>query len=866
MLSLFKAATADYDRYLQAQAEPIPPESIGKRADYYSGDRDAVPGYWLGSGAKALGLQGQVQPEHLRAVMSGRDPGTGRPLVQLTSEGQGSRHVSGWDCTFSDDKTVSVLEAVADESLRQAIGDCRRTAIARVADAIERYAGFTRRGKHGAKTERAKLIFSAFEHFDSRDGQPQSHVHMFLHNVVVRPDGTTGTLHSPELYRHKMAFGAMYRAEVATLLSQRLGLTISPGPEGTFRVEGVSTAVVGHFSSRRREIVAKMKEKGLSSARAAELVALETRKVKVTADLSTLREGWRREAQAFGFGAREAANLVRGPRVLKNGTTAATRHGLRAARQLVRVNGHFARHDILRALATEGQYRGWDIRTVERAANATLSHGKLIAVGQRFTTRQHLKLEQKLTEATDRLATRKEPWASQRVRSATLAKYPTLTREQVNAFQYITGGGGDVKTVRGLAGTGKTFVLGAVREALQREGVSVLGATLSAKAARELQKGAGVQSDTIEMTLRRLRPTATDRAKHVVRQLTRAALKKPTYSLTRLSLRRTVLVIDEVSMATTTQLCTLIRAAQKAGAKVLLVGDDRQLQSIEAGGAFSALHRRLGGTELLKITRQRDPWMRRAVEQIAEGDVRAALSEYASHGRLKLTDTQIEARERLVRRWVKQRTANPADTLILAATNQDVAAINTLAQSARRRKGELGRYRRQRLPDGWVYERDRVLITGNSRALDVRNGDLGTVERIGLDTLTVRLDDCGRRVKLTKADYPALRLGYCLSTHRAQGATVDKAFVLLGGSMQDRELSYVQLSRARSETHLFCTRAFAGPELAEMAHAMAVSRRKTLAVEQTESAVHLSEPRQQRRPEDQHRQQPRAQGPTVQQL
>lgn len=863
MLSLIKATSVGYARYMLAHADPVPLASTQNLAEYYRGDRGAVPGYWLGSGAKALGIQGLVQPDQLTSLMSGCEPGTGKPLVQLESLGEGRRRVPGWDCTFNDDKTVSALEAVADEPLRQGIRECRRLAITRVVEVIEREAGFTRRGKHGTTVERAKLVLAAFEQFDNREGQPHSHVHVFLLNVVLRSDGTTGTLHSRELYRLKMAFGAMYRAEMATLLRQRLGLTIQPGPEGTYRVQGVPEALAAHWSGRRKEIVATMKEKGLTSAHSAEIVTLATRKNKVIADPMTLRETWRREAQTFGFGAREAAELARGPQLLSSGTATATRHGLRAARQLVRVNGHFAKQDILRAIAVEGQCRGWDINTVTRATDAALAHRRLIRLGERYSTRAHLKVEQKLIEAADRLAARKEPWTSQRVREWTLAKYPTLTREQAKVFEYVTGGGGDVKTVRGLAGTGKTYLLGAVREALRREGRIVVGAALSAKAARELEKGAAIQSDTIDMTLRRLGPTATDRAKHVVRQLARAALKKRTYTLPRINLRGTVLVIDEASMATTTQLHALVTRAAKAGAKVLLVGDDRQLQSIEAGGVFSALHRRLRGGEMNKITRQREPWMRRAVRQIAEGDVRGALSEYAARGRLKLAETQREARERLVRSWLKWRTADPSQTLIIAGTNEDVSALNEAAQGTRGRKGEIGRYKRQRLPDGWVYEKDRVLITGNSRALNVRNGDLGTVERIGVDRLTVRLDDGGRRVTLSKRDYAALRRGYAISTHRAQGATCDKAFILLGGSMQDRELSYVQLSRARVETRLFCTRAFAGEDLAEMTQAMSVSRRKTLAVEQAEPLVPGPSPQPQQR-NNQQQQQPRAQGPSLQ--
>ena len=294
---------------------------------------------------------------------------------------------------------------------------------------------------------------------------------------------------------------------------------------------------------------------------------------------------------------------------------------------------------------------------------------------------------------------------------------------------------------------------------------------------------------------------------------------------------RTVLVVDEAGMVGTRQMAALVKATEAAGAKLVLVGEATQLQPIEAGGAFAALGERLGQAELTEIRRQREPWAREAVRSVATGDARAGLRAYAERGLLTVADDREGARTALIADWKAGGLQQADENLILTSTNRDATLLNRQAQAARREAGCLGAGT-VRVGSETVHEGDRVLFTRNSRVYGVKNGSLGTVLTADAfrETLTARLDGSGDEVTVPLSRYQAVKLGYAVTTHKAQGITVENAFVLAGGAMQDRELSYVQLSRTRGETRLYTDRAEAGEGLADLSRQMSNSRQKELAL------------------------------------
>jgi ATP-dependent exoDNAse (exonuclease V) alpha subunit len=350
-----------------------------------------------------------------------------------------------------------------------------------------------------------------------------------------------------------------------------------------------------------------------------------------------------------------------------------------------------------------------------------------------------------------------------------------MTPEQRELVAALTQGERGVQVIRAAAGTGKTFALDAAREVWQSSGVAVLGCALSAKAAAELRDQAAIDATTIA---------------------------RLTYALDR-GLRLasgSVLVVDEAGMVGTRDLARVLDAAEDARAKLVLVGDDRQLAEIQAGGLFSALADRLGSLELTQVRRQREQWDRDALAALRSGDVERFADTYHEHGRIVAAPTAEAARERLVADWLASYEGGE-HAVMLAHRRRDVADLNERARQALRGLGEIGDD--QLMTAGRAFAvGDRVVARRNARRLGVLNGDTGQIAAIADDTIALTLDD-GRTIDLPDGYVRAgdLEHGYALTAHLAQGSTVDRAFVL-GSDELYREWGYTALSRHREGSAL----------------------------------------------------------------
>jgi Ti-type conjugative transfer relaxase TraA len=273
-------------------------------------------------------------------------------------------------------------------------------------------------------------------------------------------------------------------------------------------------------------------------------------------------------------------------------------------------------------------------------------------------------------------------------------------------------------------------------------------------------------------------------------------------------------VIDEAGMVGTKQLERILAAADKARAKVVLVGDPEQLQAIEAGAAFRGIVGQVGMAEMSEVHRQRDSWMREATQALASGRTQDALSAYEGQGAIVATDTREGARDALLERWAADQAAKPhASQLIVAYTRDDVRELNAQAREIRRTRHELGASESVQTRRGTreIAVNERIMFLRNEKSLGVKNGTLATVERIDHGVLQVRLDGKDEtRVIVDTRDCQDLDYGYASTVHKSQGATVDRTYVLANRYF-DRHTSYVALSRHREEAKLFWGREeFAG--------------------------------------------------------
>ena len=261
---------------------------------------------------------------------------------------------------------------------------------------------------------------------------------------------------------------------------------------------------------------------------------------------------------------------------------------------------------------------------------------------------------------------------------------------------------------------------------------------------------------------------------------------------------RDVLVIDDAGMVGTRQMERVLSHAAEAGAKVVLVGDPQQLQSIEAGAAFRSIHERHGGAEIGEVRRQREDWQRDATRDLATGRTGDAISAYGRRDMVHSAVTREQARDELIERWDRNRQASPdSSRIILTHTNAEVRELNEAARDRMREAGDLGEDVRVTVERG---ERsfaagDRVMFLQNERGLGVKNGTLGTVEQVSAQSMNVQTDD-GRSIAFDLKDYDRIDHGYAATIHKAQGMTVDRTHVLATPGM-DAHGSYVALSRHR---------------------------------------------------------------------
>lgn len=841
------------------------------REDYYTAGGEP-PGRWIGRGASALGLGDQVVPDDVRKLLAGFSP-AGAALIQNAGE---DNHQPGWDLTFSAPKSVSVIWSQADFLTRKEIQAAHWEAVQKAIEYLEETSAFTRRGKAGSVQEKAKLLVAAFEHGTSRAQDPQLHTHALVLNVGVRDDGTTGTILSKPLYQSKMTAGAIYRAELAHLLEERLSL-LAERHGRAFEIRGVPKELMEEFSKRREAILAELEKLGFSSAKAAAAAALITRAVKGHIAREELFVQWHLIGMEHGFSLREVRSLIN--QILPSrDREEEKKEALKAAvTRITESESHFSERDLVRYTAEEGQGRGIGSDAIRSVVKESLTQSAdLVCLGRvngelRYTTREMLEIEQRLFSAVE--ASRTTPF---RLTDDVLIKAP-LSEEQKKALHHITETEGSVKVIAGMAGTGKTMLMAAAREVWEASGYKVIGAALSGKAALGLEEGAKIKSDTIHKLLQEtekgnfLRPgepgawnkiyaeykyathqwSKDTKAKYLgqYHQPTSILANEWKYATWQISkgqrdyfnalieraeryqiTEKTVVVIDEAGMVGTRQMERLVSQVQKAGGKLVLVGDAKQLQPVEAGGPFRAIAERIGAAELTDIRRQRDERDREAVKEIAGGRAENALRSFAERGLLTVEEDRRSAIEKLITDWRVAVGRKPEEALIITGTRLEAATINKLVQEERREALELGQ-KNIRVEGTTFFENDRVLFTKNSRLYGVKNGSLGTIEHIDeyRNTITAKLDS-GERTTVSIANYQNLSLGYAITTHKGQGVTVEKSFVLAGGEMQDRELSYVQASRARGETRIYTDRSDAGDLVASLARQMNKSRQKELAM------------------------------------
>ncbi len=795
MLNIGRMAPGSHDYYLSVVAAGA--------EDYYLA-RGEAPGRWLGRGLEAVGLDGRVEAEQLRRVLAGDHPATGERLAKHPA-----RKNPGFDLTFRAPKSVSLVWAFGDPEVAAQVVAAHDAAVAAAIGYVEREAARTRRGAQGReRVDVDGVIAAGFRHRTSRAGDPLLHTHVLVANLVrTCDDGGWRTLESRRLFLHAKTAGVLYQAQLRHELTVRLGVAWEPVVNGLADIAGIDRELIDDFSQRRQAILERLEERGESSAKAAQVATLETRAAKEgRATEAELRTAWASRATALGH---DPAHIGR---VLGRHQPARVDLDRLVAdlvddEALTEKAATFTRRDLLQAVA--GRLPdGAEVAELERVADAVVAAGRreLVTLGPRrgqlaavdtirradgrivaadedeprMTTRRLLAAEQHaidtaLARRDDRVAVVDTPTVDR-----VLAARPTMTAEQAGMVRRLTLGGDGVTVVVGRAGTGKTFSLDAARDAWQTAGVDVHGVALAARAARELQDTAGIASTTIHQLL------------HQVDRGPGSPLRPGS-----------VLVVDEAGMVGTRQLARLLHHAATQQVKVVLVGDPRQLPEIDAGGLFADLTRRLDPIELTDNRRQTEPWEIGALDQLRHGGAATALAAYDQHGRVVTADTADALREQLVSDWWHAHHEVGATEAVMIALRQgDVDDLNHRARTRLHADGLLTGDPLH-VDDKTFQVGDRILCLKNRRGLGVVNGTFATITGIDGHDLEVT-DDHGNELRLPAGyvDAGHVTHGYAITGHKAQGLTVDRAFVY-GSDELYREWGYVALSRGRDSNTLY---------------------------------------------------------------
>jgi conjugative relaxase-like TrwC/TraI family protein len=765
--------------------------------DYYLGGE--VPGRWIGRGAELLGLAGEVAGDDLVAVLADRDPRSGSQLGCAAN-----RTVSGFDLTFSTPKTVSILFGLGEREVALVVSDAHEEAVDAALGYLERNAVWSRRGRNGVdEVVGDGLVGAAFRHRTSRAGDPHLHTHVLVANTVQGPDGKWRTLDFRHVFAHTKTAGYLYEAHLRHLLSERLGVKWGRVCNGTAELPGIDNRVRRMFSTRRIEIEAAMAARGETSARAAQVATLETRRPKDRdVDAIHLRAGWLDKAHAAGFDPASLSGLL--DQQHTEPLTDRRRRGVE--RHLVGPHGlterasTFDRRAVVQAWCDQLP-TGAPVADIEAAADRFLAgdedivalpgratgairsvDGRVlssVATGRRYSTLELVALESRQVAASMNRVHEGCAVVDDADLAASFRAHPTLSDEQARAVATLCGAGHGVDVVTAPAGAGKTFTMDAARHAWEHAGHRVIGAALAARAAAELQASAGIPATTLDALLGALdrRATTLD--------------------------TRCVMVVDEAGMVGTRRLARLLDHAGSAGAKVVLVGDSRQLPEINAGGLLAGLTDRLPGVALTENRRQRDEWERHALRQLRDGDIDTAIGSYRDHGRITLGDNAEDTRARLVADWWAARLAGQ-DVIMLAGRRSDVDDLNRRARTRLEPAGSLSGS--TLLVDAVPFQAgDEVMTLRNDRRLHVRNGGRGTVAAIDAQACSVTVAFRTGELTVLPADYLAagrLTHAYAITVHKAQGLTCDQAFTLATETLY-REQGYVALSRGRLGNHLY---------------------------------------------------------------
>ena len=722
--TLAQAASAAY--YLESQ------RSFRHPNEYYTAGEEP-DGMWFNpKGLFGLADGGKVDSSDFHRLYKGFAPDGGG---KLTRNAGSERRSAGLDMTFSADKSVSALWAVANPDLRSEIEWAHNDA-ARVAleETVLRHCAYTRiRNRDGdIEVLSADVAAAMFQHGTSRDNDPQLHTHCVIFNAArTHRDGKYRALHQHPVYTWMKAAGAVYRNTLAWSLQERLGIRMEQyGKDGEFtRIAGMPEDLIGHWSKRRAAIIEAAREMGFTvegnAPRAAAANKITRAGKSPDNDPEIRHVRWRGEAD--GFIKREALIVL-----LLGKSEEITQEQIRALTEVLKDLPY-------RLTREEAVFRLPDI--VERVGNATaglLNHDAMATSIERvllspevvrltrplrsaegradmahtrlYSTRHNLQMEMEVRDmAAGMAADTGRSLSAQAIEAKVVglleAGYP-LSEEQIMAIRTVTSSGGRVAIIEGAAGSGKTTTLRPIADLYREHGNNIIATAVAWRTAVAL----GNDLDA--------RPFCVDK---LLRLAARGGIKID---------GDTTIIVDEAGMLSTRQAHHILQLSERHGAKIVFAGDTQQQQPVEAGPGLRLVRDAVGSVRVDRIRRQKadledilvhvhgeileaarfhtgmmgeqertrilsdyeamedkpafTPWQVAASEALRDGDAASAISAHHARGRFHIEYDEEKTLTGLVNDWDRYQREHPdKSSVVLARTRAEVRALSHLMRDRR---------------------------------------------------------------------------------------------------------------------------------------------------------------------------------------
>ncbi|BDX04622.1 MobF family relaxase [Planctobacterium marinum] len=814
--------------------------------DYYLTGGEP-PGRWFGEGAESLGLTGIVDEKHFSNLMAGLSSDGKEKLCQNVDN---SNRVPAYDNVFSPDKSVSITWASVEPDERQLIQDAHDAAVRAALTFLEEKAAYTRRGRDGACLEKLSgLVIGTYQHSTSREQDMHLHTHAVIMNLGQREDGTWGSIVGRFLYTWRTAAAAVYQSQLAKEVS-RLGYKINIADNGkSFAITGVSPEICKVFSKRSIQIEDAMNKYG-AGARASKLgddLSKYTRTKKTEIDRPALFSKWQRELVENGFDV-STLKLQEGPQIGFDSDN----ESFDVQALLTRLTENlsvFKECDMYREAALLAMKTGHSGNQAQLLVQEAKEDSNIVqlAIDARhnvlFSTKDMLAAEQEMISLAKQLRTTSFGYSilAEAVLDACEDQPFLMTDEQKeSALEACLPC--CLSIIQGSAGAGKTTLMKTVVDIHEGLGSKVIGAANTKAAALNLEEQAEIPGYTVTRLLGLLESG-----------------KPPLH-------KNEVLIVDESGQLGTFQVLELMKHAKRLGFKLLLVGEDKQLDAIQHGGVLKYLSSPdvIGTTRIETIQRQTQSWDRQAVADFRDGYADKALHQYAKRDQLRFGKNHEETLVLMVDAWKEFIQENPDKGYLMMAQRWEI--VHQLNAAARIHLKSLGKLGNEDITVKGIVSKkaisfdvsvgERIRLTENDYEKNLTNGHTGTVLRVIRNladevVMYIKLDS-GRTVKIRTSEYcdeqgrAFVAPAYAQTVYASQGLTIDGQTFIHYNSSMDRANTYVACSRHKEKATIFANKADIeeyippshqnAPEteiklIAGMAACMAIENRPKLACE-----------------------------------